>query len=163
MENSSIITLLVVIIVMVLLYVILRISQTKKKSRIKRELLDLAEKSNSTITDFDFWNNCEIGFDRNSGHLFFIRLKCGDKKNSILDLKEVSSCEMNKEVRTISSGKGKQSVIDKLELILNHKNREKTRLEFYNTECDNLNLDGELQLTEKWADIVNNFIQTYKK
>lgn len=163
MDNSSIIAIVVVIIVMILLYVIHNISTTKKKSGIKQELCSLAENTNCKITDLDFWNNCKIGFDKDKGYLFFIRIKRGERHNSIVDLKEVAKCDINKEVRTISSGNNKQSVIDKMELVFTHKDRNRTRLEFYNTECDNLYLDGELQLIEKWADIANNFIQNNTK
>ena len=164
MDNTSIVTLIMLAILTLALIIISRVTQHKKKNKIIKELFDFAKENNCTITDYDYWSNTKIGIDKVTGMLFFIRAIKEKKDSMVVNLKDVLKCETSKAVRTISNGKDKQSVIDKLGLVFISKNKNNTNhyLEFYNTESDNLGLNGELQLLEKWSDLANALIIDYK-
>jgi hypothetical protein len=160
MDNTSIVTLIIVILIGLILIILNRVSQSKNKNTILSELFTFAKENNCSITDYDHWKNAKIGFDKKSGILLFIRTNKEKKINTVVNLIDVIKCQGNKTNHTASSGKDKVSVIDKLGLVFFFKDINKTNLylEFYNTEFDNLNLNGELQLMEKWAGIVQQFI-----
>ena len=76
----------------------------------------------------------------------------------------IQKCKVINSSRIVANGDSTHNVIDKLELALTSPEARTadTNLEFYNTNRDNLFLNGELQLTEKWAEIVNNNIAGIK-
>jgi len=148
---------LVLLLIIVLAVVIVNSNKKNKKKQFVQTLFDLAEKSNSKISDNDVWNNTLIGIDKNAHKLFFIR-KTGD--NSIsneIDLIGIQKCRVINSSRVVTNNETNHTVIDKLELALTSPDAKiaDTMLEFYNTNRDNLFLNGEQQLTEKWAAIVN--------
>jgi len=69
----------------------------------------------------------------------------------------IQKCRVINSSRVVTNNETNHTVIDKLELALTSPDAKiaDTMLEFYNTNRDNLFLNGEQQLTEKWAAIVN--------
>lgn len=65
--------------------------------------------------------------------------------------------------RRITAKKGKEEIIDKLELVFysNDKGSNPKSFELYNSD-DFLQLNGELQLAKKWKGMVNQAMEFYK-
>lgn len=148
---------LVILIIIVLAVVIVNSNKKNKKKQFVQTLSDLAGKSNCKISEHDLWNNTLIGIDKDARKLFFIR-KTGDNAiSNIIDLPGIQKCRVINSSRVVTNNETNHTVIDKLELALTFPDAKiaDTMLEFYNTNRDNLFLNGELQLTEKWAAIVN--------
>lgn len=148
---------LVLLLIIVLTVVIINSNKKNKKKQFVQTLFDMAEKSNCKVSDNDFWNNTLIGIDRNAHKLFFIRKTEADSISNEIDLLGIQKCRVINSSRVVINNDSNHAVIDKLELALTSANPKiaDTILEFYNTNRDNLFLNGELQLTEKWAAIVN--------
>jgi len=117
----------------------------------------MAEKSNCKISDNDLWNNTLIGIDKNAHKLFFIRKTEDNSISNEIDLSGIQKCRVINSSRIVTNGGNNHNVTDKIELALTSPDTKiaDTILEFYNTNRDNLFLNGELPLAEKWATIVN--------
>ena len=148
---------LVFVMIIVLAVVIVNSNKNKKKKRFIQTLYDMAGKSNCKISEHDLWNNTLIGIDKEAHKLIFIR-KTGDNEiSNVIDLQGIQKCRVINSSRVVTNNESNHTVIDKLELALTSADPKiaDTILEFYNTNRDNLFLNGELQLTEKWAATVN--------
>jgi len=148
---------LVLILIIILTVAYLNSGKNKNKEQFIQTLFDTAEKSNSKISDNDLWNNTLIGIDKNANKLFFIRKSEDNPISNEIDLSGIQKCRVINSSRIITNKESNRTVIDKLELALTSSDPKitDTILEFYNTNRDNLFLNGELQLTEKWVAIVN--------
>jgi len=148
---------LIFVIICVLAVVLVNSNKKKKKNQFKQTLFDLAEKSNCKISESDLWNNTLIGIDKEAHQLFYIRETADKKDHKEISLLEIQKCRVINSSRMVTNGGSNHNVIDKLELVLSSRDPKQadTTLEFYNTNRDNLFLNGELPLAEKWAGIVN--------
>ncbi len=147
----------VLILSIVLTVVVLNSGKNKNKKQFIQTLSDLAEKSNCKISEYDLWNNTLIGIDTAAHKLFFIR-KTGDNAiSNVIDLPGFQKCRVINSSRLVTNKDSNHTVTDKIELALTSPDAKiaDTILEFYNTNRDNLFLNGEVQLAEKWAAILN--------
>lgn len=150
-----------IFLIALILIIIMVISKNKNsKKQILQTLFSLAEKSNSKISEHDIWNNSLIGIDKDSHKLFFIREMAGNGISEAIDLSEIQKGRVVHSNRIVTTKESSHTVTDKIALVLTLSDPKKPdlELEFYNTNRDNLFLNGELQLAEKWAEIVNNNI-----
>ena len=147
----------VILIIIVLAVVIVNSNKKNKKKQFVQTLSDLAEKSNCTISEYDLWNNTLIGIDNGAHKLFFIRKTAELAVSNVVDLQGIKKCRVINSSRVVTSKDSDNHVVDKIELALTFPDAKiaDTILEFYNTNRDNLFLNGELPLAEKWAAIVN--------
>ena len=148
---------LVLLLIIVLAVVIVNSNKKNKKKQFVQTLFDLAEKSKCKISEHDLWNNTLIGIDKEAHKLFFIRKTADNAISNEIDLIGIQKCRVINSSRVVTNNETNHTVIDKLELALTSPDAKiaDTILEFYNTNRDNLFLNGELQLTEKWVAIVN--------
>jgi len=148
---------LVILIIIVLAVVIVNSNKKNKKKQFVQTLTDLAEKSNCKISEYDLWNNTLIGIDKDARKLFFIRKNEANAISNVIDLQGIQKCRAINSSRVVTNNDSNHTVTDKIELALTSPDAKiaDTNLEFYNTNRDNLFLNGEIQLAEKWAAIVN--------
>ena len=148
---------ILLLVICVLAIVIVSSNKKKKKNQFIQTLFEMAEKSKCKISDHDFWNNTLIGIDKDAHKLFFIRKTADNAISNEIDLTGIQKCRVINSSRVLTNNGTNHTVIDKLELALSSAEAKiaDTMLEFYNTTRDNLFLNGELPLTEKWAAIVN--------
>jgi hypothetical protein len=147
-------------LIIVSLIVITRLKNKSRDQKKLKPLLEYAAGYNSVITQYDIWDKTLIGLDNNMiKRLFFIR-KIPDREiRETIILSEVSECRMYKTNRKVKYKSGFTEVIDRIDVILylyNH--RQEVCLEFFNTDYDNLTLTGELQIAQKWTEIIKNII-----
>lgn len=157
MESGTLIAGLIIVISCILLVVIVNRKKKNKEKQFVQTLFDLAEKSNCKISEYDHWNNSLIGIDKDSHKLFFIRKTEENAIINEIDLSGIQKCKVINSSRIVNNKESVQNVIDKLELSFTWRDPKKPEmsLEFYNTNRDNLFLNGELSLIEKWSEIVN--------
>ena len=157
MESGTLIAFLIVVVGCILLVVLVNRKKKNKEKRFVQTLYDLAEKRNCKISEYDLWNNTLIGIDKGSHKLFFIRETEDNAIINEIDLFEIQKCKVINTSRIVNNKVSAQNVLDKLELSLTYRDSKKpeTYLEFYNTNRDNLFMNGELSLIEKWSETVN--------
>ena len=147
-------TLITVILVAccILPFIAIARSIKKKKTKLVQSLTKIANQNNCQISEQDFCGNLGIAISEKNSALLFYKETKERETSYYLKLNDILSCTVNNVSRTISSKSGKYQVIDKLELHITFKkhNRPEIVLEFYNSD-DNLQLDCELELMEKWA------------
>jgi len=148
---------LVILIIIVLAVVIVNSNKKNKKKQFVQTLSELAEKSNCKISEYDLWNNTLIGIDTAGHKMFFIRKTAENAISNVIDLQGIQKCRVINSSRAVTNKDSNHTVTDKIELALASPDAKisDTILEFYNTNRDNLFLNGEIQLAEKWATIVN--------
>jgi hypothetical protein len=133
----------------------------KKRSRDKQfvqMLFNLAGQYNCKITEYDHWGNKAIGIDKQRLQLFFIcKKEASGLTEKQVDLDTIKKCRFINTSRTVNTGGGSQTVIEKLELgfTWNDPKIPEDYMEFYNSIYDSLSLRGEIQLAEKWSAIAN--------
>jgi hypothetical protein len=104
------------------------------------------------LSELDVWGQNGIGIDNVSKCVLFAKNIGQDEYVEKIDLNKLKKCEVNKVAREMQSA----SSIDQinLRLIFKDSNRANMLLEFY-TISGNLQINGELQLAEKWEKIIN--------
>jgi len=155
--NSETIFALIVLITCILAIVLVNSNKKKKNKQFIQTLYDFAEKSNCKISEYDLWNNTLIGIDKQAHKLFFIRKYSDHTIKNEIDLVGIQKGRVINSNRIVENGGSNHTIIDKLELTFASSDFKvaDTILEFYNTNRDNLVMNGELPKTEKWAAIVN--------
>jgi hypothetical protein len=157
MESGTLIAFLIIVVGCILLVILVNRKKKNKDKRFVQTLFDFAERSNCKISEYDLWNNTLIGIDKGSHKLFFIRETEDNAIINEIDLFEIQKCKVINSSRIVNNKVSAQNVIDKLELLFTFRDSKKpeTYLEFYNTNRDNLFMNGELSLIEKWLETVN--------
>lgn len=142
------------------LIVYIRVRNNNRDKKNLAPLRSFARENNSEISQSDSWENVLIGIDgKEINKLFFIRKKPGNGIRELINLSEVSSCRMYKSERKLRENKEIVNVIDRIELIFTFYNHKpELSLELYNNDYDHLTLMGELQLAQKWTDIIKSVI-----
>jgi hypothetical protein len=138
---------------------ILLVSRAKKlrDKRFLQLLIEMARKTNNTISEYENFNNTAIGIDKNAFRLFFTRKTNAGDGAQLIDLKEVLRCRVVNTSNSVSRKENSYTVIEKIQLAFTYrdKNKPDTTMEFYNNDHDSLTISGELQIAEKWARIIN--------
>ena len=158
MKLSTIITMASIIAISVILYMVVSMRSKNKAKKKLQVLNDFASKHNCTITKNEIHSNISIGMDEKTNSLFFIKSNNDIDVLKHVNLSEIRNCKVVNTGRTVQYNNSNTTVIEKLNLCFYpfNKNKEQIQLEFYNVELDGSILNGELQLAEKWSDILNN-------
>lgn len=134
----------------------------KTEQLFKNKLFSQAEKDSCEINEFEIWNNAAIGLDSNSSKLFFLKKVAYKDEYENMDLKEVSTCQLRNTNENFNSKDGQQTIIEKLELIFSFKGHGKDpkSIVLYDRDLDNLNLNGEVQIAQKWHGILTKELES---
>lgn len=136
MDSGTLVIGAIMIAICILPFILINNSIKKQKKQLLQALLALSDQKNCKMTQYELGSNLAIGIDENADLLFFF--------------KRLKDKEISQHV----------NLKDKLELCISPKTKSRPDifLEFYNSE-ENLQLNGELQLIEKWAKIINDQIK----
>jgi len=160
MNLNTIITIVLVILFFVILYVYTGWSKKNKREKLIRKLLELAEKNSCQISDYELWNKSILGIDKEKNFVFGVK-KYNDKETSqIINLADFQKCRVNESSRVVSTKESSNKVVDRIDVVLNNidRNKPETTIEIYNTAYDPLFLVNELQVAEKWSNIISDKI-----
>ena len=163
MDNGMIIIGLLLLLLVVSPFLFLR--DTKRKGR-EKELLnylqELALRSNSKVTEHKIWNNSAIGIDKNARLVLFVCKSEKQAYDKVINLTEIQSCRVATTSHTAGYKRESYKVTDIISLAFEFRNKTRPNavIEFYNNEVDNLTLNGESQLAEEWAKIINSVIKS---
>lgn len=160
MDFKTIIIWVIILGVTIVPFILIAVRKNLKEKKILMELKNFAEQNNSELSVHEQKENILIGLDKSSKKLFFIKRNKENGPEKAIDLSEFKSCKVINTTRTVGEGATRQSVIDKIDIVLYYcdKNKSFEQLEFYNNKYDRLVLSGEVQLAEKWSEIINSAI-----
>ncbi len=143
------------------------IFMARGRKRKQKELLDnlkgIAESNKTDVENFDFGPGFAIGLSSAKNHILFFKKKKEQDIEMCIPVNTLRKCEVKEVKRRITAKKGKEEIIDKLELVFysNDKSSNPKSFELYNSD-DFLQLNGELQLAKKWKGMVNQAMEFYK-
>lgn len=146
-------------------FILLNISHKRK---VKQNLLLLngeAAKHNLQVSTFNTWGNTSIGMDEKANVIFFTKRTADGEIAQQVKLAEATKCRIANIKRSESDGGHHYSLTEKLELVFEMRDKSKTEtaLPFYDILYDGGMLTGELQVAEKWCNIINNKIAVAAK
>lgn len=125
-------------------------SKSKETKAVKTSLHNFLSPLGLSVGEMDILGSKIIGLDNNKSHLYFYQVEKTQVPPVVLPLENFSSCR----VQSSANGSGP---IQKVELIFEPKS--KTGVAHHIPVFDmykDMQLQGELQLAEKWKNIVNN-------
>ncbi len=153
----------IMLVLFIVPFVFLSGSTKSKEKKLLQSLSAIAGKHNCKVTQHQVSREQIIGLDESANFVFFYKKVNGKEIVQHINLSEIQHCSVINLNRTFKNKKSSQQVIDKLGLnfIPVDKSKPETLLEFYTSE-NNQQLNGELDLIEKWAKIVNNKLKLQK-
>ncbi len=144
-------TILAIIMVLVIAspFILAGKARKNREKNIKISLDELASSNNTSIKDFDLWFGCGIGSNSTLDKLFFVRNLEDANDKVAIDLKEFQQCKLKKDIN-------KAGNLTHMELVFTPKNKSvsEKKIEIFDTEI-NPQLNGEIQVSEKWLQRLN--------
>lgn len=149
--NSIIGTLFVAICITPI--IIINIKNKKKEKKALQSLINMAEKQNCNIHQYEHCNHLLIGIDNIKKVVFLYTKKNEIETNQFINLNDYIDCKIHQKDRLIEHNN--HIIIENLYLtfIPKLKNNNEVKLEFYNSE-NTMQLNGELQFIQKWLTII---------
>jgi hypothetical protein len=141
----------------------LRSIRKKAETKMLAALTDFAAEHNGSISRHEIFRDLVIGFDEGSNSLFFYKKSDTEELKQHVQLANVKTCKVVKTSQTLQSKDGARTMIERLELaFVPVAEKEPTiALEFYDMH-KNVQLNGELQLIEKWDAWLNERLKQAK-
>jgi len=162
MELTSIIIGATLFVAILIPFIWMIMKNKKKEKQLVNELIEYAKTSNSNNCEIDNCAEIAIGYDKITNCAFFIKRKENLFYKQKVNLLEVQSCEVKKEISKTAVLGSKETRIEKLELKFNFKNNSSEVVEFFNIQ-GSIGMDGELKMIEKWCDTFKSEIGQLKK
>lgn len=127
-------------------------ARKNREQKIKNSLFDLAKISNSNIDQFDLWSGSGIGINYNSKLIYFIRLVSDINESFTINLTDYKNCKL---IKTSN----KEGDLEEISIVLVPKQlqKETKTLPFFYSEL-NPQLNGEIQISEKWSKTINEIL-----
>ncbi|MEP2669488.1 MAG: hypothetical protein ABJH04_10860 [Cyclobacteriaceae bacterium] len=140
------------------------ISNRNRSKRMKHffDLLkNYASQLNGQVDQYDVWNGTAIGVDKVKMKLFYIQTNGESRIEKELILKAVRHCQVEKKIRTVNNGGESAKVFERIDLRFSFTDTAtpEVLLPFYNNNRDNLSIDRELELANKWSVLINELLE----
>jgi hypothetical protein len=161
-DTGTILTAVFFLLLCTVPFILLNISHRKRVKQNLQRLNRQAGKYNLNVTTFNTWGNTSIGMDETANVVFFTKKTTDGDTAQQVALAEAEKCRVANIKRTESDGDHHYSLTEKLELVFETRDKKKTEtaLPFFDIQHDGGMLTGELQMAEKWCNIINNKIAT---
>ncbi|MHA6279491.1 hypothetical protein ACXYMT_04855 [Salinimicrobium sp. CAU 1759] len=138
-------------------YVLFILLGKKEERKLKNRFLKETKNHTLTFSEEDKWNNNLVGLDKGKARILIVQTRRLGLAVEFIDLKEVRSCEIFKEVQTIKTEVRSEDILQKLGLQLKLNSGEVKFVELYNCE-ETYVQDYELKHAEKWNKTINELI-----
>jgi len=156
MNLGTAITGAIFIAIFMLPFIFMLRGRKKKEKQLRKSILTLASNHHCKISQLEISEEFAIGIDETLNQLFFLKKTANKEIAQHVNLVEIKSCRVIKTGNTTGNKEDIYKSIDKLDLnfsFLDKKNHDISFV-FYDSE-ENFGMDGEIQIIEKWAKIVN--------
>lgn len=157
MNSGTAITGAILIAIFMLPFILMLNGRKKKQKQLVKSILAIANNHKCKLSQQEISEEFAIGLDETENQLFFVKRTTDKEIAKHLNLAEIKSCKVIKTGTTVGNKDDNYKTLDKLDLhfsFFDKKNAD-ISLPFYDSE-ENFGLDGEIQMIEKWANIVNN-------
>jgi hypothetical protein len=130
----------------------------RRERQFLQPLFSMAEHHQSRLSQFDTWSHAAVGIDDTTGMIFFFKKVNKVETSRQVSLSAIKKCRVIHVTKTVGEGQDNFKGIARLTLAFVHKDNSKADelLEFYNADSDGDTLTGELQLVEKWRQLIDN-------
>jgi hypothetical protein len=155
MNSTSIIIGIGFIVLFIVPLAYLSTAGSRRKKKLIAQLSSLASENSCKISDMDQWKKSCIGIDMENKKLFHTT----KNEKLVLDLLNVAKCKLN------SPNNSKMDKNTKIELVftLNNPADKIIKIEFFDTLVDTYIVDEDMQIPDKWLNIVNSLINSNVK
>ena len=139
------------------------IKRKRREGQMLQILSGIAGRNGSHVAMHEVFGDFIIGMDESHSHVFFYKKNQGNPLEQSINLSAIQQCKVVNSTVNIQGKNGKYQVTDRLALtfIPKDKSLAASRLEFFNAE-DSMQLNGELQVAEKWAKMVHEGLKRKK-
>lgn len=129
----------------------------REERKLIHKFSEEAERNNLNIDEKDNWNNNIVGLDKSKAAMLLIQKRKAGIFTELINIREVMSCEIVKEVQTVRIEGRSEEILQRLELQLKLRNGRVQMINLYN--CDETySQDYELQHAERWKKAVNSLV-----
>lgn len=129
----------------------------KEGSKLGKKFLEEAANHQLQIDEKESWNNNIIGLDKKSGRILFVQKRKTAIIAELINLREVRSCELMREVQTLRLEQKEQDILQKIDLHIRLRDGAHKNVNLYDCEETYIQ-DYELKNAEKWNSIIRSFI-----
>lgn len=157
MEIGTTITSITLVLICSMPFVLSVQGRLKREKQSLSKLKAYAEEQGCKISNFDHCGNFIIAIDNNLSTVFFQKNIDGEYHFDHVNLKDVKSCMVFKNFKTIKQGKHEEKRIDQLFLYFEYKNHGSHELECFDIN-KSVQLSGELQVVDKWRSLINELL-----
>lgn len=123
--------------------------------KIVQSLKEIAQQHNCNISKHEFCNNFAIGLDEKNNYAFFYKQIEEDSISQFVDLSEIKECKAIKRTSFTKLKDENVTFFEKIELKFIPTNKSKTEITFELYTPDDRQLNGELQLVDRWSEQIN--------
>ena len=154
--GTGMIIIAVVLFATILIPTLLIIQNTKHKSKtLLNGLKSIVAQNNGVLSEHTEQSNFALGIDNTTKTIYYFKKTEEAEINEVIDLSQVTTCEIFTKTRRIKKEKGHEDLIEKISLVfISKKNSERKELELYN-EDDSL-LTDQRKIAETWKNKVQN-------
>ena len=157
MDLGTVITALIMLAVCVLPFVLMNRKKQKRIKHLKQTFTDFAKETNNTVGELDVCGGIVIGLDQKSNSLFFVKEHAETTVKICIELEHVIGVSLEKPQFNGSTS------FEKIVLNFSIKNNPSKLIQlFLFDEKDKMQLDGELQLAEKWQKKLQEVLKSKK-
>ena len=158
MDQKTILIGALILLVCLLPITLLKLKVVIAKRKKLKLLNNLAEENNTSLMDYEYWNDSAIALSEKGKLLFVIRSLAENEKARAINLSLFDKCRVINDNSRSPYKEGNFKVSDGIDLELSGRNNLTERINIYNTEKDGDLLTDELSLAEKWNRIINGSI-----
>lgn len=157
MELGTAIIGLIVLTATFLPFVIIHRNKGKKDHEFLVQLTRIAFANRSDIAHWDKVMDLSLGISSDNRYLFYVRKEGDQWTERWIDLETIESCTSNTIRRSVQGKAGKDSVIERLELVLIpiKTSKDPIHLEIFDAQ-KSLQITEEFNLLKKWEGMIQN-------
>lgn len=156
METETLVIGTLITLLCIIPFILAIKKNSKNKNFISQSLKILAETKNKMLSEIDTCRDIGISISSDNQYLFFIRLNESSAQTEIIEMSKFSKCEINQ----VKSNKSSElTIFQKIELKLIPKSTKENHISLLLYETmEYTQLNGELQLAEKWNKRINSLL-----
>ncbi len=139
--------------------VIMYYKSVNANNKMLQSLKDIAQEHNCNISKHEFCNNFAIGLDEDNNYAFFSKQKEEEPISQFVDLSEIQDCKPIKRTSFTKIKDENITFFEKIELKFVPKNKNKAEITFELYTPENRQLNGELQLVDRWSEHINEHLR----
>jgi len=159
MDLGTILTATIMLSICVLPFILMNRKKKRRIKKLQQNFMDFISEKGQNIGENEICGDFVIGLDNISKHLYFIKQNQSTDIQVCIPINTITDCKLEKIYEIDSNSMDQSTALDKVLLTFTTKeaqSKNKTLILF--DSDDQMQLDGELQLGEKWSKIIQAII-----